>query len=506
MKNKEKTKIYINIFYALVWFIPLYFFMRDFFKIEDISILFETKTFDIILFSIKQGLYSTAAALVIAIIPAYFAAYEKGIVSRLLHGLLFIPFFFPIISTVTIFSIIFNMEFFKGLGILYSLKAIIIANVFYNSPIFIKYISEGLKRVPKELIEALKMEGAGNIRIFFSGQLPLIMPQIFRGFILVFTYCFTGFGIILSLGGIKFSTLEVEIASTLMGELNFSKAMIFGIVQFFILIILNLSGVFVKEYELEGEMEHKKQNIFFRGYSIIYLLLQYLIVASSFLFSFYNYYTGEFSIKAYMRIFSKSFNENYEVIRGIMNSIGISAVVSFISIIVIYFIIKNYSRITDVIIFSNLGISGAFLAVALFYLNVLFNIPLLLLLGIGYVLVSIPIGYSFMYQYVKKFPINILESSLLDCSNGFERFIYIEFPILKNIFLSAFLQIFAIVFGEFTIGYTIQLGDIVPVASLVNYSLVSNKKYLESAAFSSVILLIVFSLFILGEYLKDKEK
>lgn len=284
MKNREKTKIYINVFYALVWFIPLYFFMRDFFKIEDAGIFFERKTLDIVLFSIKQGFYSTMAALAIAIIPAYFAAYEKGIVSRLLHGLLFIPFFFPIISTVTIFSIIFNMEFFKGMGILYSLKAIIIANVFYNSPIFIKYISEGLKRVPKELTEALKMEGAGNIRIFFSGQLPLILPQIFRGFILVFTYCFTGFGIILSLGGIRFSTLEVEIASTLMGELNFSKAMIFGMIQFFILIILNLTGVFVKEYELEGEEEYKKQNIFFRGYSIVYLFLQYLIVASSFLF------------------------------------------------------------------------------------------------------------------------------------------------------------------------------------------------------------------------------
>ena len=441
MKNREKTKIYINVFYALVWFIPLYFFMRDFFKIEDAGIFFERKTLDIVLFSIKQGFYSTMAALAIAIIPAYFAAYEKGIVSRLLHGLLFIPFFFPIISTVTIFSIIFNMEFFKGMGILYSLKAIIIANVFYNSPIFIKYISEGLKRVPKELTEALKMEGAGNIRIFFSGQLPLILPQIFRGFILVFTYCFTGFGIILSLGGIRFSTLEVEIASTLMGELNFSKAMIFGMIQFFILIILNLTGVFVKEYELEGEEEYKKQNIFFRGYSIVYLFLQYLIVASSFLFSFYNYYTGEFSIKAYMRIFSKSFNEDYEVIRGIMNSIGISAAVSFISIIVIYFIIKNYSRITDVIIFSNLGISGAFLAVALFYLNVLFNIPLLLLLGIGYILVSIPIGYSFMYQYIKKFPVNLLESSLLDCSNGFERYIYRVSNFKEYFFVSIFTDI-----------------------------------------------------------------
>lgn len=38
MKNREKTKIYINVFYALVWFIPLYFFMRDFFKIEDAGI------------------------------------------------------------------------------------------------------------------------------------------------------------------------------------------------------------------------------------------------------------------------------------------------------------------------------------------------------------------------------------------------------------------------------------------------------------------------------------
>ena len=178
---------------------------------------------------------------------------------------------------------------------------------------------------------------------------------------------------------------------------------------------------------------------------------------------------------------------------------------SFITVIFIYLIIKNYNRLIDIIIFANLGVSGAFLAISLFYLNVLFDIPLIALLIVGYVLSSIPVGYSFMYQYIKKFPRILLESSMLDCNNGFERFRYIEFPILKNLFLSAFLQIFAIVFGEFTIGYTMQLEDLFPVASLVNYSMVANKKYLESAAFSSVILIVVFMFFIIGEYFKDKE-
>lgn len=501
----DKKSLILNLFYGILWITPLYFFTRDFFNFDDMGILFEKDTFNIMLFSLKQGLYSTLIALVIALIPAYLTAYERGITSKLLQGLLFIPFFFPVISTVTIFSIIFNLEFFKNLNILYTLKAIIIANVFYNSPIFIKYISEGLKRIPKEIIEAMKLDGAGKIKIFFCGQLPLILPQLFRAFILVFTYCFIGFGIILSLGGIQFSTLEVEIATTLMGDLNFSKAMVYGLLQFIILIILNCIGAKITEYELEGEEELQKQNIFVRAYSIIYLILQYLVVFSSIIFSFYNYFIGKFSFEAYKTIFSKEFNEEFEVIKGILNSVGISATVSFISVIFIYLIIKNYNRLVDVIIFANLGISGAFLAISLFYLNVLFDIPLILLLAMGYILSSIPVGYSFMYQYIKKFPKILLENSMLDCNNGFERFRYIEFPILKNLFLSAFLQIFAVVFGEFTIGYTMQLEDIFPVASLVNYSMVANKKYLESASFSSVILIIVFLFFIIGEYFKEKE-
>ena len=503
-KNKIK-KFFINFLYSFLWIAPIYFFMRDFFYIRSIEILRDNHIQETIFFSIKQGIYSSIIAFFIGIIPAYYSTYNRDNLSKLIQGLVFIPFFFPVISIVTIFSLIFNLSFIKELNILYSLKGIIIANVFCNSPIFIKYISEGLRKIPKEIDEAMKIDGADEITIFFKGQLPLIFPQIFRAFILVFTYCFLSLGIILSLGGIKFSNIEAEIATTLISGANFSKAMVLGGVQFLVLLFFNSLGGFIKEYELLGENQSKKTNIIFKIYSIIYMIFQYGVILLAFIFSFINQFTGEFSLDAYMKLFSKEFNEEFGIINGILNSLGISIIISIVTVVLIYIIIKNYSRLTDIIIFSNMGISGAFLAITLYYMNILFNIPLIVLLGIGYLIGAIPIGYSFLYQYIKKFPVEILESSELDCKNFYQRFFYIEFPILKNIFISAFLQIFAIIFGEFTVVYTMQLGDIIPIASLVNYSLVANKKYMESSAFSSVVLFIVLGAFLLGEYFKEKE-
>lgn len=503
---KSKMKYIVNFIYGVIWLAPIYFFVKDFFELSSLEILKESYIQDIIFFSIKQGMYSATVALLMGIIPAYYSAYHRDTLSKFIQGLVFIPFFFPVISIVTIFSLIFNLPILKELNVLYSLKGIIIANVFYNSPIFVKYIGEGLKKIPKELVEAMKIDGADGKTIFFKGQLPLILPQIFRAFILVFTYCFLSLGIILSLGGIKYSNIEVEIANTLMGGADFSKAMLLGGVQFIILLVLNSLGIFVKEYEITGEQEEKKLNPIFKIYSLIYTIFQYGVVGLAFLFSFINQFTGKFSLKAYQNIFSKEFNEDFGVIVGIINSLGISIVVSGITVFIIYLIIKNYSRLTDIIIFSNMGISGAFLAITLYYMNVLFNIPLIILLGIGYLIVAIPIGYSFMYQYVKKFPLEILEASELDCKNFYQKFRYVEFPILKNIFISSFLQVFAIIFGEFTVVYTMQLGDIIPIASLVNYSLVTSKKYMESSAFSAIILFIVLGAFLLGEYFKEKDK
>lgn len=504
MKIKEIKKNLINLICATLWISPLYFFIRDFFNIDSVHEL-TSDTWSIIWFSIELGLLTALFSFLIAIVPAYYASYKENFLTKFINGLIFIPFFFPVVSVVTVFSILFNLDFFKNLDILYTLKAILIANVFYNSPIFVKYISTSLKKIPKDIIEAMKLSGASDIKIFLRGQLPLILPQIFRAFILVFTYGLLSFAIVLALGGIRYDTIEVEIATSLISGGNFSRAMMLGGIQVVILISVNILGFFIPEYEIEGNNKNKKLNPFFIIYSIIYVIIEYGVVAFSFIYSFIDIFTKEITINAYKRLFTEPITSQYHILNSIRNSFEISAIVSIIVVILVYIVIKNYNPLTNIVIFANMGISGAFLAITLYYMNILFDIPLFLLLGVGYIIASMPIVYSFMYQYVKKFPQQILDSGEIDCKNSFQIFRYIEFPMLKNIFLSTFFQIFAIIFGEFTISYTMQIEEYFPIVSLTNYSLLSDKLYMESSALTTIVILIIIIFFILGEIIKNRD-
>ncbi len=501
----KKGKLSLNLFYMTLWSIPIFMFARDFFRLEDLREVFDMSTYKTVAFSFKQASISVILSFLLSIVPAYYIAYRRDRISRLLESLIFIPFFFPVISTIVAFSIIFNLGFFKEFQVLYSLKAIIIANVFYNAPIFLKYLGEGMRSIPKEILEAARLDGISEKDLFFKVKLPLIMPQIFRAFFMVFVYCFTSFAIILSLGGINYSTLEVEIATTLMGSFDFSRAFALGMVQFAVLTLVNSLGQRIEGYELKGEGDVKEVSLFTKIYSIIYLICEYAIVLTGLVFAFFNFYTGKISMTAFSDLFSMKLNGYYPVIKGLINSLLLSGTVSVLTLIFTYLILKNYTKFTNYIIFSTFGFSSAFLAITLVYLNISWNVPLWLLLVTGYFLTSIPVAYSFMYQYILEFPKEILEAAKIDGAGEIEIFFMIELPILKNIFISIFLQIFAVVFGEFTITYTMQVGDILPVVSLVNYSLASDKMFLESSALSALNLIIIISLFILSQYVKDRD-
>ncbi|MDX8335620.1 ABC transporter permease [Candidatus Cetobacterium colombiensis] len=498
-KNRSYSYIYL-----ILWGVPLIFFIRDFFNFEDIKSLNLYETWELFKISLTQGVLSVFFATIVAIIPAYYMSYRKNILTKMLEGLIFIPFFFPTISTVVAFTLIFNLPILKNFNVLYTLKAIIFANVFYNSPIMIKYLSEGMRNIPKNIIEAGKIDGLNEIGIFFRIKLPLIFPQVFRGMFLVFIYTFTSFGIVLALGGIRYSNLEVEIANTLLRDANFSKALILGIIQFIFLIIINLLGDFYSPYELQDEYKEKRVSIGTKIYSFIYLLLEYSIVAIGIFYGFYNYYTGKFSLNGFFRLFTSEFNITYPVLQGIRNSLLLASITPLFVIVFTYLILKNFSRLTSTIVFSTMGFSSAFLGIALIYINILYDIKLWILLVIGYFLITVPIAYSFMYQYVREFPKDILDLAKIDALSPFKTFILVEFPILKNVFLGTYLQIFAIILGEFTISYSMQLGREFPTIALVNYSLFSDKKLLEGAALSSINIIIVAVLFYLSNKITEK--
>lgn len=478
-------------------------FFKDFFEISTIKNIFNFKVYRILQNTLIQSFLSTIVSFIIALIPAYYISKKENFVSNLLESSLFIPFFFPPISTVVSFSIILNLPFMKSLNISYSLIAIVIAHSFYNSPIFVKYIGEALRKIPISIKEQSQLEGFSKFYLFQKIELPIIFPSILRGFFLVFTYSFTSFVIVLSLGNIKYSTFEVAIVKTLMSSFDFSKAMGFAIIQLVVLGIINYLTSNINDYELEEQPKGKgKINFWILIGSLIYLIFEYSIIFVGLTASFFDYYKSKFDFSKLVVIFSQKFNEKFPVIISMRNSIFVGIIVAFLTIAVAYILLKNKSKISNLIILSSIGISAAFLAMTLLYLNVLYRVSFPILVIVGQLLIAVPIGYSFMYQHITGFDKSIIEAANLAGANTFKTFINVELPLLKPIFVSTFLQIFAIVYGEFTIVYTMQMQDYFPLASVVNYQIASQKLLPESAAFSATNVIIIFLLFWIAKRIK----
>jgi thiamine transport system permease protein len=177
---------------------------------------------------------------------------------------------------------------------------------------------------------------------------------------------------------------------------------------------------------------------------------------------------------------------------------------AFVAVFSAYWFVKSKRRISEIVILPTLGISSAFLAMALLYTHILFGIPYPILVTFGYYLSTVAIAYTFLYQSVKGLRSDIIEAAKMDGASSFRVWRSIELPLLLPVMTAVFFQIFAIVFGEFTVSYTMQMRDIFPLASVVNYAMSVQRYYKESAAFAGLNTLIVFGSFILSSIITQK--
>lgn len=97
-------------------------------------------------------------------------------------------------------------------------------NVFFNLPVMVRAIYQGLKQVPAHRLAAAQTLGASSWQQFWHIERPQILPWLMGGACLVFLYCFSGFGLALLLGGQRYATIEVEIYQLIAHELNIAHA------------------------------------------------------------------------------------------------------------------------------------------------------------------------------------------------------------------------------------------------------------------------------------------
>jgi len=162
-------------------------------------------------FTLWQALLSTVVTLGVGLPVAYVFARYRFPGRSILRALTLVPFVLPTIVVGVAFLAVLGPGSPFGVNLRGTIWAILIAHVFYNLAIVIRGVGAFWEQIDPRIEEAARTLGAGTWQVFRTVTLPVLRPAILSSAALVFLFSFTSFGVILVLGDLRHTTLEVEI-------------------------------------------------------------------------------------------------------------------------------------------------------------------------------------------------------------------------------------------------------------------------------------------------------
>ncbi|MFD1744978.1 ABC transporter permease [Rhizobium helianthi] len=179
--------------------------------------------------TIEVSLITTVISVILGFIAAYVVAHMPG----RLKSIMIIAAVFPLLTGVVVRSFawlillgkngILNTVLLKlglitePLSMLYTQGAVIAAMVYLFVPLMILTLAGVLEGIPKDVLEAASSLGATPLAVFGQVILPLAMPGIIIGAVLVFTGSFTSYATPQLLGGER---------QMMMGTFLYQRAMV----------------------------------------------------------------------------------------------------------------------------------------------------------------------------------------------------------------------------------------------------------------------------------------
>ena len=201
-------------------------------RFESLNLLRTETIRNVVWFTTWQSLVSTAFAMVIALPLAFVTANFKFKAERLTTSLVSVPFILPSIVVGVAFLQILPNSFHR------TAFALILAHTYFNFGFTSRLITARWLQIHPHLDDAARTLGASPLKLFTTVTLPLLSKAITNAALIVFTLCFTSYGVVRILGGPSRSTLETEIYFRAIQLGDVSGAMLLSALQ--ILIIVSL--------------------------------------------------------------------------------------------------------------------------------------------------------------------------------------------------------------------------------------------------------------------------
>ncbi|MCW2754853.1 MAG: binding-protein-dependent transport system inner rane component [Marmoricola sp.] len=125
-----------------------------------------------------------------------------------------------------------------GLGLEGTPAAIIAGLVFFNIGVVVRTVGAFWEGIDRRTEEAAATLGASPFRVFRTVTLPALVPAVVSSASVVFLFCATSFGVVLTLGGLRYSNIETEIYLLTTQELDLQAAAALSILQLGMITVL----------------------------------------------------------------------------------------------------------------------------------------------------------------------------------------------------------------------------------------------------------------------------
>lgn len=186
-------------------------------------------------------LWSSGLATVLSValgLPAAFALYRLSFpMQRVIRAGLLVPFVLPtVVVGVAFRELIGEAGLLAGLGLDGTPTAIILGLVFFNASVVIRAVGAAWESLDPRPGEAAAALGASPARVLLTITLPALRPAIVSAASVVFLFCATAFGIVLTLGGVRYNSIETEIYKLTFTLFDLPGAAVLSVLQLVVVI------------------------------------------------------------------------------------------------------------------------------------------------------------------------------------------------------------------------------------------------------------------------------
>ncbi len=196
------------------------------------EVLGRPRTQRVIAFTV--GIAALATAVTVALgVPVSYALHRLSIPgAAVLRAIVVMPFVLPTVVVGVMWrSLLAPSGLLGGLGLDGSWVAILLAMVFFNVAVVVRTVGPAWEGLDPRTAEAAAALGASPRVVARTVLLPALMPSVLSAASVVFLFCSTAFGIVLTLGGLRYATVETEIYLLTTSMLDLRGAAVLSLVQ-----------------------------------------------------------------------------------------------------------------------------------------------------------------------------------------------------------------------------------------------------------------------------------